>query len=390
MREVTLESAWRFATRLQECFSEMTFAGKIARYSKPVHVLHRRICISCLAAVLLCFISPGLRASNESSTNDPTLTVAQYEAELDRLSSAVSRLADHPDEIRALRESLPSGWVVAAEGAQFEISCEWIVGSLKDMEENLTERKKRSAELAGQIRKMRSEAEKVSGTAQSVDEASARGKLQQILSGREYQSVRSQSWLGRMVDKVERWIDWILEHTVGRLVESGPARTLIFWMLVIGVFLIIAVWVVRILMRMARSESLRVEGVFPPGKNWRDWAHQALSEARHGDYRSALHSAYWAGVYKLGDLGAWQIDSARTPREYLGLLTNYPTSIMSFPAPESHPTVGRLAALTSLTRSMEAAWYGYLPATEKDFEAAIENLETLGCKLGSTAQTANS
>jgi hypothetical protein len=390
MSEMTLESAWRYISGLQLYFSEMYRTQIVSSYLTRTRVFRRRLFITCLAVILACFISPRLRASIDSSETEPVLTIAQYEAELDRLSSAVSRLADHPDEIRGLRESLPSGWVVAVEGAQSEISCEWIAGSLKDMEENLSERKKRSEELGGQIQKMRSEAERLPGTLQTVDEAGAREKLQRILSGREFQSVRSQSWLSRVWNQVGQWIEWVLDHTIGRLVESGPARTLILWTLIIGVLLAIAIWVVRILTRMARTEALRVEGVFPPGRNWRDWAHQALSDARGGDYRSALHSAYWAGVYKLGDLGAWQIDSARTPREYLRLLSNHPAAKVSFPAPEMHPTVGRLAALTSLTRSMEAVWYGYSPATQKDFEAAIENLETLGCKLGSTAQTANS
>jgi hypothetical protein len=391
MREGTCESAWRFTAQLQQYLSEMTSREIMLKRLSQFRADSQHIVVCFLAmGLLLIIFLPVLRAANDPSSSTFFLTIAQYEAELDRLSSASSRLADHPNEIKTLRESLPSDWVVAAEGGQFQVSAEWIASSLKDMEENLSERKKRSAELSAQIRQLRREAERSAGATQSVDGGGVRERLQRILSGREYQTVRSKSWLSRIWEQVDRWIDWILDHTVGRLVESGPARTLILWTLIVGVLLVIAIWVVRILMRMARTEALRVDGSFPPGRNWRDWAQQALSSARSGDYRAALHSAYWSGVYKLADLGAWQIDSARTPREYLRILSSHPATAVSFPAPDAHPTVDRLAALTSLTRSMESAWYGYTPATQKDFEAAMENLETLGCKLGSTAQTANS
>ncbi len=388
-------------------------------YLGQMRVFVRRVCVPGLAAMLFCCFSPALGASNDSNSTKPTLTIAQYEAELDRLSTAILTLADHPNEIRGLRESLPSGWVVTVEGAQFEISSEWLAGSLKDIEEKpleqktpgdqlpqdhqelrseggkLTEtpesaRRRRFKELAGQLQKMRSEAEGLAGNAQSADGASAREKLLQILSGREFQRVQGQSWFGRIWEQVERWIEWILDHTIGRLLESGPARTFILWALIGAVFLVIAVWVVRILTRMARSETLRVEGAFAPGRKWRDWAQEALSAARGGDYRTALHSAYWAGIYRLADSGAWQLDQARTPREYLRLLKNPPGREASLPVAEPIAEEARLTALAALTRSMESAWYGYIPATQQDFESAVGNLEKLGCKLGSTAQTANS
>jgi len=157
------------------------------------------------------------------------------------------------------------------------------------------------------------------------------------------------------------------------------------------VFLIVALWIVRILMRAARSEALRVDGAFPAGKQWRDWAREALEAARGGDHRSALHAAYWAGVYRLADLGAWQIDRTRTPREYLRLLRKRPSAIAgaSFDSEGTQFPV-RVDTLAALTRSMEASWYGSSPATERDFEAAIENLEELGCKLRSIRPTASS
>jgi hypothetical protein len=381
---------WSLNACLQQCSSDMGFADMAAKVPRRSRVVARQLWVVCLFVALFGCISPALRAATDSTSQKQSLTLEQYDSELDRLSSAVSGLVDHPDGTKPLRESLPSGWIVTAKGEQFEISSEWLASSLKDMEENLSERKKRCEALAGQLQKLRSEAERLSGTAQSADITNARVKLNHILSGREFQTVKGESWLGRVWDQVSRWIEWILDHTIGRLLAKGPMRTLVFWVVVIGVFLLIAFRVFRILARLARTEALRVDGAFPPGKNWREWAQEALATARGGDYRSALHSAYWAGIYRLADSGAWRLDEARTPREYLRLFKNPPRreAGLSVSQPAAEP--GRVTALAALTRSMESAWYGYTPATEQDFESAIDNLETLGCKLRSTAQTANS
>jgi hypothetical protein len=307
MREVTAESAWRFISRLQQYFSKMRITRIASGCLTRTRGFRRRMCVSCVAAVLLSFISPGFRASIDSSETKPVLTVEQYEAELDRLSSAVSKFPENTDGTGALRESLSSGWVVTADGARFEISAEWLKGSLNDIEESLTEWKKRCdgssgvvqkvcservteenlkewkklcegsagkpqglcgehgvleslrgwrmrcEELAAQLRESRREAARLSGTTQPTDESNARARLHQILSSREYQSVRSESWLSRIWDQLGRWIDWILDHTIGRIVESGPARTLILWTLIIGVVLVIAIWVVRLLMEIGRA-----------------------------------------------------------------------------------------------------------------------------------------
>src|SRR5207244_11963010 len=39
-----------------------------------------------------------------------------------------------------------------------------------------------------------------------------------------------------------------------------------------------------------------------------------------GDYREAVRLAYWAGVYRLEELGQWRVERTRTHREYLRML----------------------------------------------------------------------
>jgi hypothetical protein len=360
---------------------------------KRVRKLPRLICAALSLALLLGFMVPAACASKQSSTADSVVTLEQYELELDRLSSTISKMDDHLNGIDAILDSLPSKWIVTTGSTQFEVSSEWVSGSLKNLESaaNQKEKKKDREELASQIKEMRSEAENLAGAAQISDESGARAKLNSILSAREFQGMKSgETWLGRMWDQVKRWVSWVLEKTIGRLLESEPARKVVLWLLIGGVFLIIAVWVVRILTRMSRTEALRVDGAFPRGRNWREWAQEALAAARAADYRTALHAAYWAGVYRLADSGAWKLDRARTPREYLRLLKNPPGRQANLSSAEPAAEAGRVSALAALTRSMESSWYGYNPATQQDFDSAVDQLETLGCKLRSTAQTANS
>ena len=96
--------------------------------------------------------------------------------------------------------------------------------------------------------------------------------------------------------------------------------------------------------------------------------------AGRGDYRGAIHCAYWAGIARLQDLGALAPDRAKTPREYLGALGKSKTV-----QPESFAT--REQALSLLTVRLEKIWYGYHMATEADFRDSLNQLETLGCHL---------
>ena len=87
--------------------------------------------------------------------------------------------------------------------------------------------------------------------------------------------------------------------------------------------------------------------------------------AERGDWREAVHLAYWAGISFLEAQGLWRPDRARTPREYLRLLP---------PANTARP------ALQALTRSFEQIWNAQRPASDSDYGAALSHLEALGCR----------
>ena len=315
-----------------------------------------------------------------------SVSLAQYEIELDRIANAFSDLPAHPDGVDALKQSLPSGWIVDTGREKYEVSAEWIAATLTVKEKDPKELKKIWTSAVARVKSMREEAEQMKDAVAQGDRADAKARLQKILAQREFNQAKGgDSWWSQMWDQVERWIDWLLDHTLGRLLGSGTARTVAIYVLIGVVFLFTAVWIVRGMRTMARSETFSVDAVFPPGKHWRDWTREASAAAARGDYRAALHSAYWAGVYRLAELGAWKLDRARTPREYLRMIGEKAQTELA----EQNP-VGREIALKDLTHRMEASWYGFLPATEQDYDKAVAHLETLGCRFHSTAQTAKS
>ena len=340
-------------------------------------------------AIVIGNSSGVVRAANfatDDASAKQTVTLAQYESELDRIANAFSDLPEHPSGADALRQSLPSGWIVDTGQEKYEVSAEWIADALKVSGKSPKDQKEIWEGVAEKLKSLRAEAERLKDAGAEGNRADAKSRLQKILQRREFnQAKQGQSWWSQMWDQIWRWIDWLLDHTIGRLLGNGAAKTVALWVLIGAVFLFAAVWIVRGMRTMVRTESLSVEAVFLPGKHWRDWTREASAAATAGDYRAALHAAYWAGVYRLAELGAWKLDRARTPREYLRMIGEQAQNELA----EQNP-VGREMALKDLTHGMEASWYGFLPATQQDYDKAVAHLETLGCRFHSTAQTVKS
>jgi hypothetical protein len=130
--------------------------------------------------------------------------------------------------------------------------------------------------------------------------------------------------------------------------------------------LALAWWIFKILKRNAGVETF-MPGVIPiSAKEWRKWLAEAQDAAAHGDWREAVHLSYWAGISFLEQRGMWRPDKARTPREYLRLLSS---------ASEYRD------ALSTLTREFEVIWYGYKEASPESYSETLAHLEALGCHL---------
>jgi len=343
------------------------------------------------AALISAAISPAGVASGQK------IFLQDYEATLDQLGSSVASLPQHPEQIESLQQSLPPEWTVDAGGTTYNVSTAWISDALGKMRADAANRKSLSDEITERLKAMRAEAEAARPGGTAMNSANARAQLDKILSEKEYGQGAEKSVFARIWEQVQRWIDWLLDHTIGEIVGSKSVRTVVLYGILILVFMGAGLWLVRSLRGLARAEKLEIDAVFPPGRKWRDWAKDALSAAGSGDYRAALHAAYWAGVFRLGEIGVFRLDRARTPREYLQALDEQQSRDVEDGGNGSqrgheaeNGPAGRRAAIVALTRSMEASWYGYVPATQHDFDEAVNYLEKLGCRLRSTVLTEKS
>jgi len=134
------------------------------------------------------------------------------------------------------------------------------------------------------------------------------------------------------------------------------------------VVLALSAWVYVLLRRTVRDQYQYPRGdrpIVPSSRHWQQWMREARAAAERGEWRDAVHLAYWSGISYLESSGAWKPDRARTPREYLGMLKE---------------SSGARDSLEAMTRRFEFIWYGQQSASSDDFEFSLAQLEKMGCR----------
>ena len=168
-----------------------------------------------------------------------------------------------------------------------------------------------------------------------------------------------------MREKIWRWISNFFERHP--IYGNGATDVLhiVVYVAVCLAFIMFAIWIKRRLDHPREDFAREIIPFSPSARGWTSWLTDARAAAQQGDWRNAVHLAYWAGISFLEEHGAWKPDRARTPREYLRILgTRKP----------QYPT------LSALTRKFEVIWYGSEDAGSADFNEALQQLEKLGCR----------
>jgi hypothetical protein len=287
-----------------------------------------------------------------------TLTITEYIAQLDGLASTAKQLG-HPEEVPTLLNEIPHLWRIQTAQRTFEVSSEWLRQSLNDWQ------KKPSSEIQDRIltrlQILRSEA--VSFQDSAMDVSRKRVLLNGILAGQEFQNIHGPTWLDRFK---QRGLE-LLTKLLGRVFRSSAIPTIsnvVVYGLMALALLAVAYWMYRTIRNNAGLETLLPHSLPVSSKGWKLWMKQARLAAEGGNWRDAIHLAYWCGISFLEAQELWRPDTARTPREYLRLL----------PAASEHrPTLG------ALTRTFELVWYGTQEADAKAFSETLAQLEKLGC-----------
>jgi hypothetical protein len=287
-----------------------------------------------------------------------TLTITEYIAQLDGLASTAKQLG-HPEEVPTLLNEIPHLWRIQTAQRTFEVSSEWLRQSLNDWQ------KKPSSEIQDRIltrlQILRSEA--VSFQDSAMDVSRKRVLLNGILAGQEFQNIHGPTWLDRFK---QRGLE-LLTKLLGRVFRSSAIPTIsnvVVYGLMALALLAVAYWMYRTIRNNAGLETLLPHSLPVSSKGWKLWMKQARLAAEGGNWRDAIHLAYWCGISFLEAQELWRPDTARTPREYLRLL----------PAASEHrPTLG------ALTRTFELVWYGTQEADANAFSETLAQLEKLGC-----------
>ncbi len=195
--------------------------------------------------------------------------------------------------------------------------------------------------------------------------AQERAAMQQVLAGSEFRNLQQSSVRDSVLDKFGNWVNRLFESAANFKAHSAWIGRALVWGFILGV----CVALVYSLLRLERRWRVRLtpESERPaPGtasaRDWQLWLEDARHAAAAGLWREAIHFVYWAAISRLESRRLWPADRARTPREYLALVS---------------PEDPRRLGLSQLTGAFERFWYGGRDAAESDYKNAESLASTL-------------
>jgi hypothetical protein len=331
------------------------------------------------AAAVLC----GFRAVPAIATPVPqvpaqagragTYDAPSFVQELMRLKSVLESASQSAGGLRACRASLPLQWIVTANNRQFTVPTDLLTTQLVKAERQPDIRAQKVKQALDYLDGLAAETASLS-TQNVVFADFARAKLTTILSRPEYAHVTEETWWDKMRSRMYRMLNEALERIFGSVFNQTSLGYILLWLAVAAAAVFIAYTIFRRWVRAANADEMALQAAAVPARSSQEWVYAARESAAREDYRTAIHCAYWAGIARLQELGAFSADRARTPREYL-------TSLSKSKLVVSETLATRQKALHLLTTRLEKIWYGYQIATEADFRDSLTQLETLGCHL---------
>jgi hypothetical protein len=194
--------------------------------------------------------------------------------------------------------------------------------------------------------------------AAAPDYAQERATMKQVLAGRDFRGLEAPTRRDSFLEKLSEWLNRFFEGITKLHADSAWVGRVIVW----GFILATCVGLVWGLLQLERNWRIRLvpESDGPAAgaasaRDWQLWLADARRAAAAGKWREAIHFVYWAAISRLESRRLWPADRARTPREYLALVT------------ADDP---RRTGLATLTGSFERTWYGGRAAGESDYAQA--------------------
>lgn len=296
-----------------------------------------------------------------------------FQQELDRLKSGIESARRSTDALRSLRQSLPETWAVRMGSRQYHVPTTLLGSRLQKAEQHPEIRDQQLDQARDYLDALAAEAASLPGQPLTSTD-SARSKLNAILAQREFANAAQESWWDKFRARIYKFILDAINRLLSRVGGQKSLGRALLWIAISAAAVFIAFWIFRMWFRAAKVQEIALQAAAIPSRSWQEWIQAARAASAGGDYRMAVHCAYWAGIARLQDLGALAPDRTKTPREYLRALAK---SKLAMP----DTLAGRQQALSQLTLRLEKIWYGFHPATEADFRDSLAQLEILGCHL---------
>jgi len=312
-----------------------------------------------VAAVFIAAVSTRALPCRADSEGSGALTTAEYRAELDRLLSSTQQLDSSGGATPQPLRDLPQSWRITTDQREFEISTEGLLRDVRRYEKEQTFAN--AAAIRARLQRLRSDLDGFEKP--PVDVSASRTALNSVLARREFRDVQGPSWFDRLKQRLLEYILNFLGHVIRLAAIPTISKFFVYGLMGLAVAAL-AFIAYRSLWSSRDFDTVIPRDLPVSAKEWAIWLSEARGAAAKGEWRDAIHLAYWAGISFLERQGTWKPDRARTPREYLRLLSS---------SSEHRET------LTALTRIFELAWYAKRDASERTFSQTLEELEKLGC-----------
>lgn len=303
-----------------------------------------------------------------------SITLDEYTKQLDRLHTLVGDCAREltaktKDPKACDLSTVSSDQIVSIAGGRRRVSYGWLQDTLRQARhpQSETDLKQALTNLGEAATRLQQMAQQAASPGASVyvpdDVANIRARLNAILDNGDYPQPKPPSLLQRIWKEFVQW----LVNALGKAMPRGSSTAAIYLLelTVVAIpFGLLVWWFVRQLrvQRLNLPQDSVPYASAPSSLPWQEWLAQGQRRGADGRWREAIHHVYWGAISCLEARRFWPADRARTPREYLRLLST---------------NTAMHGEMLSLTKSFEQIWYGETPAEEKDFHLACSVLERI-------------
>jgi hypothetical protein len=313
---------------------------------------------STVAAVLLICAAPWVSGAAQPATSD-SIPLGTFLVEMDRLIAGIE-VAGSPAAVG----EIPERWIVDAGNQRIDVSARWLRDALAVQPGKSGPWPPTRKAIVRRLVEVREQAATLASIPANDRRADARASVPSILSREEFRQSAASQWREQLQRRLGHWFEDLWSRLGGGPGAGRRIATGLAWAAALAALVGLGAFLARSLGNRSLAAALnlgRGAGAAPPA---RDLALRALAEARAGNSREAVRFAYNAALTRLEEQGAWRIDAARTPREYLPMLG---------------ATDSRHPLMLDLTQRFERIWYANRAAAADDTARVTAHLETLGC-----------